>query len=154
MRAVVQRVSHARVAVGGRVAGAIADGLLVLVGVTHDDRRETAEALAGKIAALRIFPDAEGRMNRSLAETGGAVLCVSQFTLYGDVRRGNRPSFTDAAPPRQAEALYEAFCATIEAAGLRCERGVFGAHMEVELVNDGPVTLIVDSADLARPRRP
>lgn len=154
MRAVVQRVSHARVTVDGRVAGAIADGLLVLLGVTHDDRNETAEAFARKIVALRIFPDAEGRMNRSLAESGGAVLCVSQFTLYGDVRRGNRPSFTDAAPPLQAEALYEAFCAAIEAAGLRCERGVFGAHMEVELVNDGPVTLIVDSADLARPRRP
>ncbi len=153
MRAVVQRVTSASVAVDGSTVGAISRGLLVFLGVGHDDTGATAERLARKIAGLRIFEDDDGRMNRSCAEAGGDVLCISQFTLYGDVRRGNRPSFTDAAPPETAEHLYRAFCVGIEAEGLRCEQGVFGADMEVAIVNDGPVTLVLDTADLDRPRR-
>lgn len=153
MRAVVQRVERAQVTVEGAVVGAIGHGLLVLLGVGHDDTERTATRLAAKVAALRIFEDDDGKMNRSLAETNGAVLCVSQFTLYGDVRRGNRPSFTAAAEPESARTLYEVFCAAIERAGLRCERGRFGAQMAVELVNDGPVTLIIDTAGLDAPRR-
>ncbi len=154
MRALVQRVSRARVQVGDDVVGAIDAGLLILLGLTHGDDEATADALARKVLGLRIFEDGEGRMSRDLAATGGAALCVSQFTLYGDVRRGRRPSFTEAAEPAVAEPLYERFCAAIEAAGVRCERGRFGAHMQVESVNDGPVTLIIDSAELQRPRRP
>ena len=131
----------------------IGAGLLVLLGITQGDNLETAQRLAAKSLDLRIFEDAGGKMNLSLPQSGGAVLCVSQFTLYGDVRRGNRPSFTDAAPPEDAEPLYDSFCAAIEATGIECARGVFGAHMEVELVNDGPVTLLLDSADFERPRR-
>lgn len=153
MRALVQRVSRASVRVDGRVTGTIDRGLLVLLGVTHSDDEATAERLAGRVAGLRIFEDDSGRMNRSTDDVGGAVLCVSQFTLYGDVRRGRRPSFDDAADPATAERLYDGFCRFIEAHGLRCERGVFRAHMDVELVNDGPVTIWVDSADLERPRR-
>lgn len=153
MRALVQRVARAAVRVDGRVTGSIAPGLLVFLGVRHDDMADTAAALARKIAELRIFEDADGRMNLDVRAAGGAVLCISQFTLYGDVRRGRRPSFSDAAPGTMAGPLYEAFCTAIEALGLRCERGVFGAHMEVELVNDGPVTIWLDSDDLARPRR-
>lgn len=155
MRALVQRVSRASVRVDGgdEVTGAIAGGLLVLLGVTHDDDEAVAETLARKVAGLRVFEDGEGRMNRDLAATGGAVLCVSQFTLYGSVRRGRRPSFTEAAEAERAEALYERFCAAVAAAGVRCERGRFGARMAVESVNDGPVTLLIDSADLERPRR-
>jgi D-tyrosyl-tRNA(Tyr) deacylase len=137
VRALVQRVSRASVTVDGEVTGAIGEGLLVLLGVTHDDTEADAERLAAKVRGLRIFPDHEGRMNVPLGER--EVLCVSQFTLYGDARRGNRPSFVAAAPGEQAERLYERFCELTGA-----ERGVFGAHMEVELVNDGPVTLLLE----------
>lgn len=153
MRALVQRVSRASVCVGGEVTGAIENGFLVLLGVTHDDDDAVADALARKVARLRVFEDPDGKMNLDLAAVGGAMLCVSQFTLYGSVRKGRRPSFTEAAEPEQAEAFYERFCAAVEAEGVRCERGRFGAHMEVESVNDGPVTLLIDSADLERPRR-
>ncbi len=153
MRAVVQRVSRASVAVDGETVGAIDCGFLVLLGVTHSDDPATADRLAAKICALRVFEDGDAKMNLALAEVGGAVLAVSQFTLYGDVRRGRRPSFADAAPPEAARALYERFCEAVGALGLRCERGVFGAHMVVTLVNDGPVTLIIDTEELDRPRR-
>jgi len=153
VRALVQRVSRAQVSVDGNVVGSVERGFLVLLGVTHDDTEADADRLAAKIAALRVFEDAEGKMNRSLADVGGAVLSVSQFTLYADVRRGNRPSFTAAAPPEQGLRLYERFCDQLAAAGIRCERGVFGAHMQVELVNDGPVTIMIDTADFERPRR-
>ncbi len=153
MRALVQRVSRSSVRVDGELAGAIESGFLVLLGVTHGDDEAIAYALARKVAGLRVFEDADGKMNRDLAATGGAILCVSQFTLYGSVRKGRRPSFTEAADPAWAEALYERFCAAVEGEGVRCERGRFGAHMEVESVNDGPVTLLIDSADLERPRR-
>ena len=138
MRALVQRVSRAAVRVDGREVSAIGPGLLVLLGVTHDDGPEQADRLADKVRALRVFDDAEGRMNEPLGDR--EVLCVSQFTLYGDARRGNRPSFVDAAPARHSEPLYERFCSR---AGAR--RGVFGARMAVELVNDGPVTLLLES---------
>ncbi len=146
MRAVVQRVQSARVAVDGRVAGEIGAGLVVLLGVTHDDTREQARFLAGKIARLRIFEDAGGRMNLAAADVGGSVLVVSQFTLYGDCRKGRRPSFDSAARPEQAQELYDAFSAEIRALGVPVATGVFQAHMMVELVNDGPVTLILDTA--------
>jgi D-tyrosyl-tRNA(Tyr) deacylase len=145
-------VAGAEVRVVGLVVGAIERGLLVLLGVSHGDSTETARRLAGKVAALRVFEDPEGKMNEDIAAAGGAVLCVSQFTLYGDVRRGNRPSFTEAAPGPLAETLYNEFCEAIERAGLRCERGRFGAEMHVSLVNDGPVTLILDTENLERPR--
>lgn len=153
MRVLVQRVSSARVTVGGATVGQIERGLLVLVGIAPTDTRETVRRLAEKTVGLRIFEDDGARMNLSLQEMGGAVLCVSQFTLYGDVRRGRRPSFTSAAAPELAEGLYEEFCTAVEALGVRCERGVFGAHMAVELVNDGPVTLMLDSAEMEQPRR-
>ena len=153
MRALVQRVSRASVRVEGAVTGAIDGGFLVLLGVTHGDDEAVAEALARKVAGLRVFEDGEGRMNLDLAAVDGAVLCVSQFTLYGNVRKGRRPSFTEAAEPERAEALYERFCIAIEGEGVRCARGRFGAHMEVESVNDGPVTLLIDSAELERHRR-
>lgn len=138
MRALVQRVSHAAVRVDGAVVGEIGSGLLVLLGVTHDDTPAVADKLAAKLLALRIFPDADGRMNEPLGP-GRGVLCISQFTLYGDARKGNRPSYVAAAPPELAEPLYARVCDA-----LRAERGVFGARMEVELVNDGPVTLLVE----------
>jgi D-aminoacyl-tRNA deacylase len=138
MRALVQRVSQASVSVDGETVGAIDGGLLVLLGVSLEDDEQAAERLARKVSALRIFPDAEGRMNEPLGER--EILCVSQFTLYGDTRRGNRPSFVGAAPGEQAEPLYERFC---ELTGAR--RGVFGAYMQVALVNDGPVTLLLES---------
>ena len=137
MRALVQRVSRASVTVDGAVTGAIGPGLLVLLGVTHDDRLEDADRLAEKVLALRIFEDDEGRMNLPLGER--EILCVSQFTLYGDARKGNRPAYVDAARPEHAEPLYERFCAALGA-----RSGRFGAHMEVELVNDGPVTILVE----------
>lgn len=154
MRALVQRVSSASVAVDGEVMGSIGRGLLVFAGVTHSDTEETAKQLAAKIVGLRLFEDGTGKMNLSLREIegGGGVLCISQFTLYGDLRRGNRPSFTDAAPPAEAEPLYLAFCEAIASHGVPVERGVFGAHMEVSLVNDGPVTFWLDSAGFERPR--
>ncbi|MBS1869894.1 MAG: D-tyrosyl-tRNA(Tyr) deacylase [Actinobacteria bacterium] len=138
MKALVQRVSRAAVRVDGAVVGQIGPGLLVLLGVTHDDDEATADKLADKLLKLRIFPDAEGRMNEPLGP-GRGVLCISQFTLYGDARKGNRPSYVEAARPEVAEPLYARVCDTLGA-----ERGVFGAHMEVELVNDGPVTLLVE----------
>ncbi len=137
MRALVQRVSRAAVRVDGETIAAIGPGLLVLAGVTHTDDAATAERLAAKIRALRIFPDADGRMNEALGDR--EILCVSQFTLYGDARKGNRPAYVGAARPEQAEPLYELLCERLGAA-----RGSFGAHMEVELVNDGPVTLMVE----------
>ncbi len=153
MRAVVQRVKRAEVRVGDELVGAIGPGLLVLLGVSHGDDAATSKKLADKVARLRIFEDDAGKMNLAPGDVGGAVLCVSQFTLYGDVRRGRRPSFDEAARPEQALPLWEAFCEGIEQAGVRCERGRFGAEMQVSLVNDGPVTLIIDSRDLEQPRR-
>lgn len=146
MRAVVQRVAEAAVVVGGETVGAIGAGLLVLVGVHHDDTVADAEALAAKLVALRIFRDDEGRMNRSVADIGGRVLVVSQFTLYGSVRRGRRPSFTDAAVPEAAEPLVEALQEAIVANGVPVAGGRFGAMMDVVLVNDGPVTLVLEVA--------
>lgn len=145
MRAVVQRVSRARVSVGEWTSGEIGHGLLVLVGVGHDDTEADATYLAEKIAGLRIFEDADGKMNRSVTDAGGSVLAVSQFTLYGDVRRGKRPSFDAAAPPDEARQLYEFFVQQIQALGLRCETGRFQKMMQVELVNEGPVTILLDS---------
>ena len=145
MRAVVQRVSRASVTVDGQVITQIDLGLLVLLGVTHADTEAAADYLAEKIAGLRIFEDAAGKMNLSVADVGGAILAVSQFTLYGDARRGKRPSFDDAARPEQAGKLYEYFVARIRAQGLRCEAGRFQQMMQVELVNDGPVTILLDS---------
>jgi D-aminoacyl-tRNA deacylase len=148
MRAVVQRVSRARVSVSGEITGEIGLGLLVLVGVGAGDARPDADYLAEKTIGLRIFEDAGGKMNLSVAEVGGALLVVSQFTLYGDVRRGKRPSFDAAAPPEQARELYEYFVERIRAAGLRCDTGRFQETMRVELVNEGPVTILLDSAKL------
>ena len=138
MRALVQRVSRASVTVDGEEVGAIGPGLLVLLGVTHDDDAARADRLAAKLRALRIFPDADGRMNEPLGDR--EVLCISQFTLYGDARKGNRPSYVDAARPEHAEPLYERVCEQLGAA-----RGRFGAHMDVALVNDGPVTLLLET---------
>jgi D-aminoacyl-tRNA deacylase len=142
MRAVCQRVSEARVRVDGVVVGEIGTGLCVLLGVARGDSPEEAERLAAKIARLRVFPDAEGRFDRSLVDVGGAALVVSQFTLLADTAKGNRPSFTEAAPPEEAEPLYERFCASLGEGGIPVEQGVFGAKMAVELVNDGPVTIL------------
>src|ERR1700760_2599876 len=145
MRAVVQRVSRGSVAVEGQVVGEIGPGLLVLLGVARSDVNADADYLAEKIAGLRIFDDENGKMNLNVADVGGAVLAISQFTLYGDVRRGKRPSFDNAARPELARRLYEYFVGRIRAAGLRCETGQFQAMMEVELVNSGPVTILLDS---------
>jgi D-tyrosyl-tRNA(Tyr) deacylase len=146
MRAVVQRVSRARVTVDGETTGEIGLGLLVLLGVGAGDSRAEADYLAEKTIGLRIFEDAGGRMNLSVAEVGGALLVVSQFTLYGDARRGRRPSFDAAAPPEQARELYEYFVEKVRAAGLRSETGRFQETMQVELINEGPVTILLDSA--------
>ena len=146
MRAVVQRVSRARVTVKEWTSGEIGHGLLILLGVGHEDTEADAQYLADKISALRIFEDSDGKMNRSVQDVGGSVLAVSQFTLYGDVRRGKRPSFDAAAPAEKARRLYELFVQYIQAAGLRCETGRFQETMQVELVNDGPVTILLDSA--------
>jgi D-tyrosyl-tRNA(Tyr) deacylase len=145
MRAVVQRVSRAKVTVNEWTSGEIGHGLLVLLGVGHEDTEADASYLAEKIAGLRIFEDDDGKMNRSVGDVGGSVLVVSQFTLYGDVRRGKRPSFDAAAPPEQARRLYEFFVERVQAAGLRCETGRFQEMMQVELVNEGPVTILLDS---------
>src|SRR5438067_12715156 len=145
MRAVVQRVTRASVAVEGKIIGQIRRGFLVLLGVGKTDTAGDADYLAEKIAGLRIFEDAAGKMNLALADVEGAVLAVSQFTLYGDARRGKRPSFDAAAPPDQARKPYEYFVERLRAVGLRCEIGVFQAMMQVELVNDGPVTILLDS---------
>ena len=146
MRAVVQRVSRARVTVGDHIAGNIGRGLLVFLGVGHEDGEADADYLAEKIMGLRVFEDDSGKMNRAVGEVEGSVLVVSQFTLYGDVRRGKRPSFDAAAPPEKARTLYEYFVGRVRASGLRCETGKFQEMMQVELVNDGPVTILLDSS--------
>ncbi len=145
MRAVVQRVSRAKVTVNEWIAGEIGLGLLVLLGVGHADTEADVNYLTEKIAGLRVFEDDDGKMNRSVRDVGGSVLAVSQFTLYGDVRRGKRPSFDDVAPPDHARRLYELFVERIRAAGLRCETGRFQEMMQVELVNEGPMTILLDS---------
>jgi D-tyrosyl-tRNA(Tyr) deacylase len=152
MRLVVQRVTGASVRVGDETVGAIGPGLLILAGVRDGDDEPIATRLAAKTAELRIFADADGRFDRSLLEVSGDALVVSQFTLYADVRRGRRPSFNDAARPELAEPLVEAYARALEALGVRVARGRFGAMMQVESVNDGPVTILIDSADLERPR--
>ena len=148
MRAVVQRVTEASVSVDGAEKGRIGRGFMVLVGVSSDDNEADAEYLADKVAKLRVFEDSEGKMNLSLLDVGGEVLAVSQFTLYGDARKGNRPGFTSAAPPDKAEALYRKFVDVLKTRSLKVEEGVFRAHMKVYLVNDGPVTIILDSKKL------
>jgi D-tyrosyl-tRNA(Tyr) deacylase len=145
MRAVIQRVSRAEVRVEGRATGSVGRGLVVLLGVGREDGEEDARLLAEKVAALRIFEDAAGKMNLAVGEVGGGLLVVSQFTLLGDTRKGNRPSFTGAAPPEAAHALYERFCALLREKGLPVGTGLFRARMEVELVNEGPVTILLDS---------
>ena len=145
MRILIQRVSRASVTVGGERVAAIGGGLLALVGVTHGDSAATAGRLAAKTARLRIFEDGAGLMNLALADVGGEVLAVSQFTLYADAGRGNRPSFTDAARPEQGEAVYAAFVEALRAEGVPVQTGIFGAHMRVELLNDGPVTLLLEA---------
>ncbi len=145
MRAVVQRVASASVTVAGEVVGAIEHGLLVLLGVRADDTQVDVTYTASKVIGLRIFEDADGKMNLSLAEAGGAMLVVSQFTLYGDCRKGRRPSFIEAARPECASALYESFCAEVRGQGIHVETGRFQQQMDVALVNDGPVTLLIDS---------
>lgn len=146
MRAVVQRVSHSKVTVNAEVTGEITRGLLVLLGVGQSDTKADADYLADKIMGLRIFEESEGKMNLSVTDAGGSLLVVSQFTLYGDVRRGKRPSFDAAAPPQQARGLYEYFVEKVRATGLRCETGRFQEMMQVELVNEGPVTILLDSS--------
>jgi len=145
MRVVLQRVTSARVEVDGETVGSIGAGLLILVGVTHADRHADADYLASKIVQLRIFPDDAGRMNRSLLDAGGALLVVSQFTLYGDCRKGRRPGFDRAAAPEHARGLYEYFVQCLRSSNIMVETGVFQAEMKVSLVNDGPVTFVLDS---------
>ncbi len=152
MRALLQRVSHANVVVDEQIVGQISQGLLVLLGVGQDDSRAQVKLLADKIVRLRIFEDDQGKMNRSLLDINGQVLIVSQFTLYADTRRGRRPSFTDAAPPALAEPLVEYFKATMAAYGLTVASGIFGAYMQVELLNDGPVTIWLDSEEALLPK--
>ncbi len=153
MRAVIQRVSEASVTVDGQVVGAIGRGLLILLGVSHTDTATDAALLADKIAQLRIFSDQEGKFNLSVLDVGGETLVVSQFTLYADTRKGRRPSFTAAARPEIAAPLVDAFVDALRAHNLRVATGVFGAMMQVALINDGPVTLVIDSVDLQMPRR-
>ncbi len=153
MIACIQRVSRAKVTVGGETSGEIGAGLLVLLGVAEDDGEADARRMAEKIVGLRIFEDAEGKMNLALGDVGGAMLVVSQFTLLADCRKGRRPSFVAAAPPEAAEQLYRVFVDVVAAHGIPVATGRFRQHMEVELANDGPVTLVLTSADLARPRK-
>ncbi len=153
MKVVLQRVSRASVSVDGTVVGAIDHGLLILVGVADGDSPSQVEALARKVAGLRIFADSEGRFNESLLDVGGAALVISQFTLHADVRKGRRPSFTSAARPELAEPLVEHFAGSLRGQGVPVQTGEFGAMMSVELINDGPFTVVIDSADLERPRR-
>lgn len=153
MRTVIQRVREASVTVAGEVVGAIGNGLLILLGVCHTDTAEDVELLAEKIAQLRIFSDHEGKFNLSLLDVGGAALVVSQFTLYADTRKGRRPSFTAAARPEIAAPLVDAFAAALRTRNIPVATGVFGAMMQVALINDGPVTLVIDSAELRLPRR-
>ena len=140
----MQRVSRAEVRVGSRLSGEIGHGLVILLGVARGDGEAEAVRLAGKVARLRVFENADGRFDLSVLDVGGWALAVSQFTLIADTAKGNRPSFTDAAPPEEAEPLYERFCAALRAEGVRVETGVFGARMELELVNDGPVTIVLE----------
>ena len=154
MRAVVQRVSRARVVVGGETVGQIGHGLLVLLGVAAGDGEEEAERLAGKVARLRIFDDAEGRFDRSVLDEAGGVLAVSQFTLIAESRKGTRPDFSKAAKPAVAEPVYDRFCQAFRDLGVPVEAGVFGARMEVELVNDGPVTIVLEVDPVARSADP
>lgn len=153
MRLVLQRVVRASVSVDDEVLGSIGPGLVALVGIAEGDDATHIDAMAAKTVGLRLFADADGRFNHSLSDVGGVVLVISQFTLLADVRKGRRPSFTRAAPPERAEALVERYAQALEAAGVAVTRGRFGAHMVVDLTNDGPVTLVIDSADLERPRR-
>lgn len=148
MRAVVQRVSEAAVRIDGGLAGSIGPGLLVLLGVGQGDGEKDADDLAEKVVSLRIFPDEQGRMNRSVRQRGGGILVVPQFTLYGDCRKGRRPSYAEAAPPKEANRLFRRFTDHVRRSGLRVEEGVFRAMMDVSLVNDGPVTLLLDSRRL------
>ena len=145
MRALLQRVTRARVTVGGKVSGEIGAGLVVLLGAAHDDSAADADWTARKVAGLRVFADEDGLMNRDVREAGGGILAIPQFTLYGETRRGRRPDFIRAARPEHAEPLFERFCATLATEQVTVARGVFRAHMELELVNDGPVTLMVES---------
>jgi D-tyrosyl-tRNA(Tyr) deacylase len=147
MRALVQRVSEAKVTVEGQVSGEIGRGLLIFLGVKHNDTEEHANQLASKVIQLRIFPDAEGKMNHSVLDTRGDLLIVSQFTLYGETRKGNRPSYSQAAPPELAEPLYNYFVKICRGKGLHVATGIFRAHMKVLLVNDGPVTLLCHAED-------
>lgn len=144
MKALIQRVRGAKVEVEGAIIGQIESGLLVLLGVTHDDQVENMKKLADKLVSLRIFEDGQGKMNRSVGESGGSILVVSQFTLYGDCRKGNRPSFIQAAEPKRANALYELFIKELKLRGLKVESGSFGADMQVSLTNDGPVTFMLE----------
>ncbi len=153
MKAVIQRVSKASVSVDGETVGSIGPGLAVLLGVARGDTPDDARRLADKTAGLRIFSDAEGRFNLSLLDTGGEALVISQFTLLADSRKGRRPSFTNAAPPEEAEPLVLEFEAVLRGMGVSVASGRFGAHMLVEILNDGPVTIVLDSAELERPRR-
>jgi D-tyrosyl-tRNA(Tyr) deacylase len=147
MRVVLQRVKEAHVDVAGATVGSISTGLLILVGVTSTDTRQDSDYLVNKIISLRIFPDEDHRMNRSILEVGGSLLVVSQFTLYGDCRRGRRPSFDQAAPPEQARQLYEYFIDRLSSRNIIVQTGVFQAEMQIHLVNDGPVTFVLDSPD-------
>ena len=153
MKVVLQRVKRASVTVDGHIVGKINEGLLILQGVGQDDEERDASSLATKLSQLRIFRDEAGKMNRSLLDVGGSALVVSQFTLLGDCRKGRRPSFNRAARPEQAIPLYEFFCQTLKDLGLTVETGRFGAMMDVELVNDGPVTILLDSKELSAPRK-
>ena len=150
MRAVIQRVSKASVTVEDKIVGQIGQGFLILLGIAHSDSEAEAAFLARKIAGLRVFEDGDGKMNLSLSEIGGAVLAVSQFTLYADTRKGRRPSFVDAARPEQAEPLYRRFCELLLAEGVPVEKGIFQATMQVALVNDGPVTILMDTSEMMR----
>lgn len=150
MRCLIQRVTEAKVTVDGATVGEIGKGYLILLGVEPEDEESVALALARKAVNLRIFEDENGKMNRSLADVGGRALIVSQFTLCADCRHGNRPSFTTACEPRKAQALYEAFCESVRGYGVGVEKGVFGADMQVSLVNDGPVTILLDSRELGK----
>ena len=150
MRAVIQRVSKASVTVEDKIVGQIGQGFLILLGIAHSDSEAEVAFLARKIAGLRVFEDGDGKMNLSLSEIGGAVLAVSQFTLYADTRKGRRPSFVDAARPEQAEPLYRRFCELLLAEGVPVEKGIFQATMQVALVNDGPVTILMDTSEMMR----
>ena len=147
MRLVIQRVKEAKVTVSGSTTGAIRSGLLVLIGISREDTREEADYMLDKLLGLRIFPDDNGKMNRNIGEAGGALLLVSQFTLYGDCRKGRRPSFDRAAPPQHAQALYEYLVESARQGSVAVETGIFQASMEVHLINDGPVTILLDSDD-------